>query len=70
MNKFESNNITGDIHELLCFVPKPLSIAQELYKKKFVEFLRNTSNNTPKKASALYKPTDAVQGGTRRYKES
>ena len=63
MNKIDSNIIIDGIHELLCFVPKPLSMVQELHQNKFVEFPRNICNNTPKNASALYTPTDAVQGG-------
>ena len=39
-------------------------MAQELYLNKFDEFIRNTCNNTPENASALYTPTDAIQGGT------
>ena len=63
MNKFESNNITGTIHKLMSFVPKSLSMAEEFYQTRFVDFLRNTCNNTPKNASALYTPTDAFEGG-------
>ena len=37
---------------------------KKLYQNKFVEFLRNTCNNTLQNASALYTPTDAVQGDT------